>query len=309
MAAVARRVVGGIGVIVASGLAGTALWMQRISPHLEDERKGSLLERCRETGLAVINREMIKDRDVRERHVDLVARMSSRSYAESVGSELLTAEQVSQLEISYFAGYLFEAVERDAQRDGIPVFRYTEDLPVYLPQIDGKPYTGFVFSGETTRLFDSEARRSILGGNYVRCSASIPQKIDEGRFGEVILSGTTDCRKCREFGLAFLSDVAYTAAQRGRLSPKYPLSDTPVVEFNGTSLKFGGDLAKLSDSGREQIRGLNFTVCSPYALKTRLSRGSYKEVGVIVTGTESHELCEVLYSKFMGELIASTKRA
>ncbi|MCB1112889.1 MAG: hypothetical protein KDK72_09580 [Chlamydiia bacterium] len=301
MAAVAGRVFGGIGVV----MAGTALWVQQKSTHLQDERKGSFFDRSKETALAALNRGKIEDEDVRKKHIDLVVTMSSRNYAEE--SESLKIDQLQKLATTYFAGYLFEAVEKDAQKEGVPVFKYTEDLPVCLPKINGKPYSGYVFSGETARLFNSEARRQILDGNYVRCSDSIPRQNYYCK-EEVIIAGTTDCEKCKEFRLDFLKDVAYSAAKKDGLNPDYPLSDTPVINFTGTSFQRVGDLAKIPESDMEMIRLLNFTACPFYSKqKTRLSQGMYKNVGAIITGIENRKACEALFFGHIEELIENTK--
>jgi hypothetical protein len=298
----------GVGAFVSSGVVGVGLWTQSKSSHLEEDRRGSVVDRCRETIVAALTKNNIGDKNTRAGHVALVASLSSKSYAKKAAS--MVEEQLHKLATSYFAGYLFKVVEEDAEERGIPVFKFTDNLGVCLPRINGQPYSGFIFSGETARLFDHEAREQIIDEKYVRCSAAIPRNVHGMRDSqqEVIISGTTDCEKCRELSDTFFRDLVWVAAVGDGISPQHPLSDTPVFEIKKNNVQPVGDLSEFPESAKDPIRRLNFTACPFYTLqKTRLSRGTYKEVGAVITGIDNPQACEALQFDSLRKLLARTK--
>ncbi|NGX34820.1 MAG: hypothetical protein K1060chlam1_01177 [Candidatus Anoxychlamydiales bacterium] len=315
MATVAGKVIGGACAIAASvSIGGVLLGVRSKASQLEPEQRGSLKSRIQETVLATIKRREIMDKSVKAQHVDLVLTMSSRDYSENAG---LSKKELSKINTSYFAGYLFETVETYESSTHRPhVFRFTPNLPVCLPKIDDVPYQGFVFSGDTSRIHDSDARQQILDGNYVRCSSVLPRKDSRSydyRDEEVIIAGTTDCGKCQDFGKGYFKDFIMASAGMGRrtsIDPKFPLSDTPVLEIEGDKFKKVGDLAEFPESTKEKVRLMQYTLCPFYSLqKTRLSDGRYNEVGAVVAGAENSKVCEALHFGHIRELISAQKKS
>ena len=307
MASMAARVVGSSFIV---SLGGLTYWVQNRANRVEKEQRGSLLLRVRETVNAFMESRKIADKAVAEKHVDLVSSLSSKQYADA--NPHSKTEQ-DKLATSYFAGYLLETTSKVFGRQPF-IFRYTEDLPVCLPKIDGSPYKGFIFSGPSSKLTDGEAREQILKGQYIRCKTNLPYENGQSRSYEkmdVILTGTTDCTKCASFQADFMQDVIMSAAGIGQktLDPSFPLSDTPVFEVSQNQLKQVGDLSEFPETVKKTVRLGNFTLCSFYSLqKTRLSGGSYKEVGAVVSGIQNPKVCDALHFGHMRESLDSVKK-
>lgn len=302
MTFITTRVV--VGSFIVSALGGLTLgsltyWMQNRENQVEKEHRGNLLLRIGETANAIIESKKIADKAVAEKHVDLVSSISSRLYA---ATSLQSKIEQDKLSTSYFAGYLLETTLNVSGRQPF-IFRYTENLPVGLPKIDGSPYIGgFIFSGPSSKINDAEAREQILKGQYIRCSTNLPYKNVQSKSYEkmdVILTGTTDCTKCASFRIHFMNDIVMSAARIGQketIDSSYPLSDTPVFEVFQNKFKQVGDLSEFPEATKKTVLLGNFTLCNFYSLqKTRLSNGSYKEVGAVVAGVKNPKVCKDLH--------------
>jgi hypothetical protein len=198
-----------------------------------------------------------------------------------------------------------------------PIFRYDDHLPVILPTLPGKPHKGFVFAGSLPEVLDTQARDSILEGNYVRCKSEL-EVVDpkapnwahaKYKKVDVIVTGTTQ-GKCHHFKNDFLRDLSYVAATSHKpLNPEHPYSDTPVFDCSEKGIEATGDLTNIPQPTKDKVVWGNFTACNFYSLqKTRLSSGSYKEVGAIVAGTTDEEVCLDLHFGHMRKRIDETKK-
>ena len=230
----------------------------------------------------------------------------SFGYAPYVNEQ--TQQELEILSNTYYEGYLHNALERiEKPAEVLPVvFRYDENLHINLPPVQGKPNRGFVSSGSFFHIHDVKARDAFPNGNYVHCKKAL--YIKEGnasnanldgeeryRQVDVIITGTTDEKKCKLFKEHFLGDVAHLAATDS-LESQDPYADTRVVEYTNNTLKPRRDVTPMSQATREAVLLGNFTPCPPNSLqKTRLSNEKYKEVGTIVTGTVNPDTCIALH--------------
>ncbi len=288
------RAAAGVAAFAACALAGAVSWVNQKSAHLEEDTKGPLADRCRETAQAIIQKNRRGDEALPEKHVELVSGLSSGRYAEAFAH--LTKEEESKLATKYFAEYLFQATERGSGTE-TPVFRCTR-----LPPLEEKRNEGFVFSGKTDRLFDIEARAQILSGDYICCEGFFPTK-KQGRYSPetVILTGTTS-PTCSVFRQHLLRDLAWMSAheplsmsKRGvEIDSQHLLSDTPVVELLGESFYVVGNLSGYPESTKEKIRSGIFTPCPFYTLRKKGSERKYMALGAIAVGTRDPKACKAL---------------
>jgi len=308
------RTVGGWAVAI-----GSFAYMRVVrNDSLHEEQKPKIRD-----SLFVTVREMVKatmwppkfhDTRAAEGHAELVRSLSSHAYVESEDSEKEIREQVQTASVSYFAGYLFEALN-GIEAKGLPVFKFSPTLKVILP---GGPFQGFLFAGRAGKLFDREARDAITSGHYVHCSSILDKKapdIYEGyRKEDVIITGTTDTSRCREFAADYFRDVIYRfgSSEGRRLPLDHPLNDTRVFEFNRESngLTEIGDITELDPSKRRNIGLTNYTICLQYGkAKTRQSHGSYKDLDAIVLGINNKEVCTILSVEHIRAQVQAVKQA
>ncbi len=313
MTCITRRLLMGAGAASAVTVSGIAYWMNGKTKNLPSDQRGSLLSRTKEVASTFQQSKKIQDEYTAQHHQDLVSSLSSKQFTATSDK---AKKEIDTLRTSYYAGYISEALQRN---QGItpPIFRYDENLPVLLPTLPGETHKGFVFAGSSPEIHDPQARSFILDGDYIRCKSELeitdPQEKsswNRNKKVDVLVTGTTDHRKCSEFKNAFLRDLAYRAATSHQpVDPQSPYSDTPVFNCSEKGLEATGDLTDIPEAVKRHIRLGDFTACNFYSLqKTRQSGGSYKEVGAIAAGTTNDEVCQSLHFGHMRKLIDQTKK-
>jgi hypothetical protein len=316
MAFITRKLLVGAGAASAITAGGIAYWVSGKTKNLPVDQRGSVLPRMKEIVFAFQQSKKIQDEYTAWHHQDLVSSLSSKQF--TVTSDK-GKKEIDTLRTSYYAGYISEALQRNP---GVtpPIFRYDENLPVLLPSLPGEThaYQGFVFAGSSPEVHDAQARSSILDGDYIRCKSELeiadPKKKDslwnKRKEVDVLVTGTTDPRKCNQFKNAFLRDVAYQAARSHQpVDPESPYSDTPVFNCSEKGFEATGDLTDIPETAKRHIRLGDFTACNFYSLqKTRQSGGRYKEVGAIAAGTTNDEVCQSLHFGHMRKLIDQTQK-
>lgn len=224
---------------------------------------------------------------------------------EKTQQELKTATQ------EYFGGYLVNSLKKVEEPLGSIVFRDVPDLP-----IANGTGQAFVFAGEFLDMHDEKAIAAFPDRNYVRCQNQLLVRDSDApnrhRQVDVIITGTTDQKKCGEFAEQFLNDAAQLAA-RNTLAPNHPYSDTQVVSYAHGKFKKEGDLiTAMPQATQEEILAGNFKACpAPTGAfeKTRLSNEEYKDVGVIVRGMTSPNTCEALHMTTQSARVEDYKKA
>ena len=219
-----------------------------------------------------------------------------------------TAVQLNEASYSYSfnTGYLPRVLEESGEQ--APVFRYEPQLSTQ------HPHEGFVFAGSIGRAHDPQTRKEISLKNYVVCPAAVETKEwvaseiggnevvwSRLRHIDVVLAGTQDFQKCKQFATDHLKDVAQLAAvETPRLSDKVPHSDTYVFDCSRKKCKFTGNLMELSGDAKIDIIINNTVVCPiSFMTKTPLSNGLYKEVGAIAVGTTDPCACKKVISAYL----------
>jgi hypothetical protein len=307
-----RKVLFGSGVFSIGSIGCFGYWVQQKSHQTPDGQKESLLIRMNELAVALPKTMQIEDKYTAKKHIDSVANLSSVEVASSDKVQ----KEMDKIKTSYYAGYLQE-VFQDNPLMSDPVFDYNENLPVVSLTLPGETHKGFVFSGPIYSLHNLKSHQDILNGNYIRCKSHVAVKNSEGgrqvnyKHVDVLITGTTDCRKCNQLKNAILRDAAMVASGislKSKIDHEDPISDTPVFDCSKKGCDEVGDLTAVTEPAKSKIRRGNFTACNFYTLKkTRLSRGSYKECGAIVAGTTNEDVCKNLHFAEMRKILEKTK--
>ncbi len=312
MATAIRNLLIGAGAASALAAGSFASWINGKTKTLPDDQKGSVFPRMKEVVSAFQQSKKIQDAYTAQHHLDLVTSLSSKQFTTTSDR---AKKEMDALSTSYYAGYISGALQKNPDATP-PIFRYDGNLRVCLPTLPGDIHKGFVFAGSSPQIHDPQARSSILDGDYVRCKSELEIADPKGKGSwnqhkkvDVLVTGTTDHRKCNQFKNAFLRDLAYhSASSLQPLDPQSPYSDTPVFSLSEKGLEAAGDLTDMPETAKNDVRLGNFAACNFYSLqKTRLSHGSYKEVGAIATGTTNEKVCEPLQFGSMRDLIEKTK--
>lgn len=307
-----RNILFASGTLSVSSLGYFGYWTQQNSREVPADQKGNLIIRMQEITLAFYQVKQIKDKYTAEKHIASVTNLSSKNAP--IGDKL--KKEMDKIATSYYAGYIQEALQENPSMT-MPVFDYSDHLPVLLPTPAGETHKGFIFSGPLYNLHSLKSRQDILNGNYIRCKSQMTIKTNEKYYDryqpiDVLITGTTDCTKCNQLKNAILRDAAMIASDiswNKKINAEDPISDTPVMDCNETGCGEVGDLTSIPEPVKEKIRNGNFTACNFYALnKTRLSQGSYKECGAIIVGTTDESACQDLHFSHMRKIIEQVKQ-
>ncbi len=180
-------------------------------------------------------------------------------------------------------------------------------------------HIGFLFSGEKVNIFNEKAYYAIAQKRFVTCKDAAIIKSDKRyKKSDVIIANTQDQKTCQKFEKMLLEDMAIHGAKAQvhpsddlPLDSDHPYSVTPVFSIdNDGNFISEGDLSTISPGAREAISHQRFVACPFFALQqTRLSGGSYREVGAIITEASNKELCEDLRFGHRRTLVRSAKEA
>jgi len=295
MSAISRSVVGGVCSIVVTVSAATVLWIDKRTLEVAPELRGSFFSRLQEIVTAMFISKEIIDQSVGDRHVELVATMSSRYFPKQ--TDIAAVELIRYFK-SYHTGYLFKTTK------GL----YSNRPLVFRLIAAAEGIERFIFSGDTATLFDPVARKEILAGNYLRSSSVLPMKECKNKDGyrqvEIIIAATQDYKKIEDLKNEFFrAFVRTSASKKGFSDHKHPFADTPVFEINKRELTRLGDVANLSPSVKKKIRKMNcISIRSAWIEKTRLSNKSFKEVGVVIVGSKEMKYVKLLVTIYKKHL-------
>lgn len=224
-------------------------------------------------------------------------------------------EEKADIAASYYHGYLLKALQKHGKCTSEPVFRYGK-----LRNLPGEDI-GFEFCGERLDIFNQEAGQAVDKGQCVTCerALSIPSEDGYPRYKttDVIIAldnheqEISDKEVCDEFKKAYMLDVATMVVTGSPLDEMHPDSVTRVRRIEENRFKESGDLSYIvGDQAEADIKARNCVACPYYDyIKTRVSGGTYQDVGAIITGTTDAKVCKLLHS-FGGirELLAKTKK-
>ena len=229
----------------------------------------------------------------------------------SLKDDLIAKEFKNELEkvkTSYYAGYLQQTLQENRLEK--LVFEYQDNLQVALPTFEGQSHKGFVFSGTVEKMINLKAHEDILKGNYVRCEMSCEVRLRDSS-DDILITGTTDCKKCYEFVNIVIADAAVAASlmcTKNKIDSLNVLSDTPVFELTKDGFTEVGDLMSIPESTRKEIVFGEFTACNYYTMrKTRMSHGMYKKLPSVITGITNPDACLALSMNTMKNQINSLK--
>lgn len=95
---------------------------------------------------------------------------------------------------------------------------------------------------------------------------------------------------------------------QAHLVPNDPFSTTDIVRCTDKSFTLVGDVSTLQESDLYEIASGNFVYTPFYAMKkTRLSYGSYANIGAIIVGTQDEKKGQDLHFASMRNLLAQNK--
>jgi hypothetical protein len=90
------------------------------------------------------------------------------------------------------------------------------------------------------------------------------------------------------------------------LDEKHPFSVTTVVRYDENKFILKGDILNLNEQDLNDINNSNYVYCSFYTLeKTRLSQGTYQEIGAIILGTKDQTMSQKLHFAKMKNLLSN----
>ncbi len=82
-----------------------------------------------------------------------------------------------------------------------------------------------------------------------------------------------------------------------------PFSVTSVIRYKNGNFYLKGDILNLTDEDINDIKNNNFVYANYYTMtKTRLSRGTYQEIGAIIVGSSDESLKHSLHFAAMKKI-------
>ena len=201
----------------AATISSLYLFYQAIHSLSKGQEKDSYFERLSEIAKSRLVKGSISDPYTAQEHVKLARSLSS---AKPIGKHIeLSKQQLYSLQGTYFIYLACVLKEHLHKTKSPPVFDYVKNLQI-PPLKSSENLEAYQYAGTVKSLHDLRARERILEGNYIRCSKLLKTGDDESTGIDVILTGVTQPKQCKQFeNRVGLEAIRLATYEKNRDSP------------------------------------------------------------------------------------------